>query len=301
MDGDDGMEFRVRENDAGLTVKTFLKQRCGISETSLRSAKWNQGILLNGTPAAVNLRVRFQDVISVEWIQSSPVYQVQPYDIPLKICYHDEHLMVIDKQAPLASQSSRNHPDDSLENAVYAYLHCPENFIYRPVNRLDKGTSGLMVIALTGYAQHRMQSMLHTDSFLREYLAVTEGIPVPAKGTIVSPIRKAEGNTIRREVHPMGKACMTHYTVLESGKSRSLVRLRLETGRTHQIRVHLASLSCPVAGDFLYGTELLELPGRFALHSCELIFEHPITGKTLSFTSPLPAEIESLLSGSEPS
>ena len=201
----------------------------------------------------------------------------------------------MDKPAPLASQSSLKHPGDSLENAVYAHFGQPEGFVYRPVNRLDKGTSGLMVIAKSPYVQHLAQQLLHTPDFRRVYLAVTEGIPAPARGTIDLPILKAEGPTIRRIVSPDGKPSATRYETLETRGGRALVRLELDTGRTHQIRVHLSAIGCPVCGDFLYGTELPELPGRFALHSAQLDLRHPLTDVPLQFFSPLPASLAALL------
>ena len=200
--------------------------------------------------------------------------------------YEDEFLMIVDKPAPLASQSSRKHRGDSLENAVYSYLKCPEGFIYRPVSRLDRGTSGLMVIAKDGHTQDLLQRMLHSGDYIREYLALTEGIPDPEEGMIDLPVGKADGATVRREIRPDGKPARTHYRVVEKRENRALIRLRLETGRTHQIRVHLAAIGCPVCGDFLYGKELPEeFPGRFALHSAYLLMKHPMTGKRIELES----------------
>ena len=198
----------------------------------------------------------------------------------------DEHLLAVVKPAPLASQSSRNHPDDSLENALYTRFGCPEDFVYRPVNRLDKGTSGLMMVAKTPHAQHRMQRLLHTPAFRRRYLALTDGIPEKREGVIDLPIAKAPGATVRRIVSAEGKSSRTHYRVLEERNGKALILLELETGRTHQIRVHLSAIGCPVRGDFLYGTEQPEeYPGRFALHSAMIAAEHPVTGEKILLTS----------------
>ena len=194
--------------------------------------------------------------------------------------------MAVVKPAPLASQSSRNHPDDSLENAVYAYSGCPENFVYRPVNRLDKGTSGLMMSAKTPYVQDKMQRQLHTPQFRRRYLARTDGVPESREGVIDLPIAKAAGATVKRTVCPEGKPSCTRYRVLEEKEGQALLLLELETGRTHQIRVHLRAIGCPVRGDFLYGKEQPEeLPGRFALHSAMLDTVHPVTGERILLTS----------------
>ena len=136
--------------------------------------------------------------------------------------------------------------------------------------------------------------MLHTGQYVREYLAVTEGAPQADAGVIDRPIGHAEG--VRRCVDPAGRRAVTHYAVLErAANGRALLRLRLETGRTHQIRVHLQSLGCPIAGDYLYGESLPQLAGRFALHAARMQLTHPMTGETLTFESPLPEALAALL------
>ena len=165
------------------------------------------------------------------------------------------------------------------------------------MNRLDKGTSGLMAVARNAHAQQLLQKQLHTDAFLREYLAVCDGRPERDAGVINLPIGKADEGT-RRTILPGGLPSRTHYRVMEEGKAgRFLLRLRLETGRTHQIRVHLAALGCPVAGDYLYGRADGALPGRFALHSCFMQLRHPITGQEIALESPLPEDLAALLRG----
>ena len=289
------MEYIVTEAEEGRHLRDILRRSMGVSYSAMKSAKWDGRILLDGTPARVDAVVHAGQTVTMLWPEAAPVYQLRPYDLPLTVPYEDEHLLVVDKIAPLASQSSAGHPDDSLENAVYSYFGCPERFIYRPVNRLDRGTSGLMVIAKTPHAQHRLQQQLHTEAFQRIYLAVTEGVPNPPVGTIDAPIAKEEAASVRRVVCPQGQPSVTHYETLRAAGGRALVRLRLETGRTHQIRVHMKHIGCPVCGDFLYGTELPELPGRFALHSAELVLHHPFTGETLHITSPLPETLSALL------
>lgn len=289
------VDFLVPPELDGKKLRDILRQEMRVSYGAMKSAKWDGRILLDGVPAAVNSIVREGQVVTMRWPDNAPAYALKPYSLPLTIPYEDEHLLVLDKPAPLASQSGAGHPDDSLENALFARFGCPEDFIYRPVNRLDRGTSGLMVVAKTAHAQHRLQEMLHTPDFSRVYRAVTEGVPSPLSGTIDAPITKEDAASIRRVVSEAGKPSLTRYETLQVSGARALVRLRLETGRTHQIRVHLAHLGCPVCGDFLYGTELPELPGRFALHSAELTLLHPFTGETLRLSSPLPEALQSLL------
>lgn len=289
------MDYVVPPELAGRKLRDILRREMRVSYGAMKSAKWDGRILLDGVPATVDSTVRPGQTVTMRWPDNAPAYTLRPYDLPLTILWEDEHLLVIDKPAPLASQSGAGHPDDSLENALFARFGCPENFIYRPVNRLDRGTSGLMVVAKSAHAQHRLQETLHTPDFIRIYLAVTEGVPSPPSGMIDAPIAKEDAASIRRVVSSEGKLSRTHYETIQVSGQRALVRLRLETGRTHQIRVHLAHLGCPVCGDFLYGSELPELPGRFALHSAELTLAHPFTGETLRLSSPLPEALEKLL------
>ncbi len=289
----DRMDYVVKED--GRRLRDVLRRDMGVSYSAMKSAKWDGRILVDGISMPVSALLKAGQVVTMLWPEEKPVYQLRPYELALNIPYEDEHLMVIDKPAPLASQSSAGHPDNSLENAVFAYMGCPEDFVYRPVNRLDKGTSGLMVVAKTPHAQHLLQKQLHTQAFQRRYLAVVEGVPEAAQGVVDAPIAKVEAASIRRHVCPEGKPSVTRYQVIKVCGGRSLLRLQLETGRTHQIRVHMSHLGCPVCGDFLYGTELDALPGRFALHSAELMLKHPFTGETMHITSELPKELTSLL------
>ena len=281
------MKYRVGAEEDGRKIREILRRCMNVSYSAMKSAKWGGRIRLNGEPVHTNAVVRAGDTVSIAWAEDAPVYELKAYDLPLDIPYIDEHLMVIAKPPALASQSSRNHPDDSLENAVYSYFSCPDGFVYRPVNRLDKGTGGLMIVALTPHAQHLMQRLLHTPAFRRRYLALTDGIPEEREGVIDLPIGKEQAASVRRIVTPEGKKSVTKYRVLrETGEGQALVLLELETGRTHQIRVHMSATGCPVHGDFLYGTEDPErFPGCFALHSAYLDFIHPVSGERMSFRS----------------
>ena len=280
------MEYTVKAEETGRRVRDILRRSMGVSYTAMKSAKWNGRLRLNGEPVFTDAKVQAGDTVRIDWAEETPAYRPRRFDLPLEVPWEDEYMMAVVKPAPLASQSSRNHPDDSLENAVYTYFGCPEGFVYRPVNRLDKGTSGLMMIAKTPHAQHLMQRQLHTPGFRRRYLALTDGVPEKREGVIDLPIAKAPGATVKRIVSPEGKPSRTKYRVLEEKDGRALVLLELETGRTHQIRVHLSTIGCPVVGDFLYGTERPEeFPGRFALHSAVLEAVHPVTGEQILLTS----------------
>lgn len=280
------MEHRVKPEEDGCRVRDILRRSMEVSYTAMKSAKWNGRIRLNGEHVFTDARVKAGDVVSMDPDRGEPAYRPKPFPMQLEIPYLDEDLMVVDKPAPLASQSGAGHPDDSLENAVFAYFGCPEAFIYRPVNRLDRGTSGLMVIARNAHAQHLLQRELHTERFERVYLALTDGAPPADSGVIDLPIAKVQEASVKREVREDGKPAVTRYRVLRKQEGRSLVLLKLETGRTHQIRVHLSAIGCPVCGDFLYGEERPEeFPGRFALHSAGLRLTHPLTGEEIRLVS----------------
>ena len=280
------MEYTVKPEESGRKIRDILRRSMGVSYTAMKSAKWNGRIFLNGEIVRADAQVTPGDLVSIEWAEDVPVYALKPYELPIEVPYEDEYLTVAVKPAGIASQSSRNHPDDSLENAVYARSGCPENFIYRPVNRLDKGTGGLMVIARTPHAQHLLQRELHTPAFRRRYLAWTDGRPDADEGVLDYPIAKAPGATVSRTVSPEGKPSQTRYRVLREQQGGALILLELETGRTHQIRVHLSHIGCPVRGDFLYGQERPEeFPGCFALHSAMLELDHPVTGDRIRLAS----------------
>ena len=165
------------------------------------------------------------------------------------------------------------------------------------MNRLDKGTTGLMVVAKSGYIHDRLRYALHTEKFYREYRAVCLGRPEPASGTIDAPIGRRPDSVVGRCVRSDGARAVTHYQVLGTENGLSLLRLRPETGRTHQLRVHMASVGCPLAGDWLYGREDPDLIPRPALHAFALELDHPVTGARLSLTAPIPADMARLVPG----
>ena len=279
----------------GRTVRQAAMGGLRLSSGQFKRAKFHGALMVDGAPVLADRRVHAGERLSVD-VPEAVAPPPEPFYLPWRVPYEDAHFWMIDKPAPLPSSSSQKKEGPTLENALYAYAGCPEGFVYRPVNRLDKGTSGLMLAARTAHAQHLLQRLLHGSEFIREYLAVVEGAPPRDRGVIDLPIGKADGATIRREVRADGKPARTYYRVLETRGDRSLLRLRLETGRTHQIRVHLCALGCPVAGDFLYGTELDDLPGRFALHSALVRLRHPVTGEWIERESPLPSALSALLS-----
>lgn len=289
------LRHTIQPQEDGWRISRILRGVMHVSATQLKTARWHDCIRLDGVSARATDYVHAGQELVMLLETPAPLYHPTPWPLPLCIPYQDEALLVVDKPAPLPSQSSQRQPDNTLENALCAWAGNSPDYIYRPVNRLDKGTSGLMVVAQNAHTQQLLQMQLHTPDMCREYLAITDGAPADDSGVIDLPIGKAAGATVRRCIDPCGKPARTHYRVLHRADGRALIALRLETGRTHQIRVHLASLGCPVTGDFLYGTERAELPGRFALHSHRLQLRHPLTGQLLILCSPLPPELSVLL------
>ena len=278
----------------GKSIRSIALNVVGMSSGQFKRAKFQGEIALDGVKVMADARVKAGQKLTI-FVPETTVRQPEKLHIPLNVVYEDSSLWIIDKPAPLPAAPSTRKDAPTLENALFTHLGCPDNYVYRPVNRLDKGTSGLMIVAKDAHAQYLLQQMLHTNEFTREYLAVIDGCLPEDEGVIDLPIAKADGPTVRREVRPDGKEARTFYKVLHKGP-RSLVRLRLDTGRTHQIRVHMAHHGCPVTGDFLYGKELPQtLPGRFALHSTLIRLKHPLTGEWITSESPLPENLEALL------
>ena len=276
---------------AGRSVKSVALGQLKVSYGQLKRMKFSDHILVDGIPRHTDYILRAGECLRLCFpVETGP--RVGAGSEALNVVWEDPDILIIDKPAPLPSVASRQG-GETLENRVFSYLGCPEDFIYRPVNRLDKGTSGLMMAAKNAHIQQRMQRMLHTDGFIREYLAVVDGRPGEEKGVIDLPIGHGPG--IKRVIDAAGRPAFTEYEVLKTGESRSLLRLKLHTGRTHQIRVHLAALGCPVAGDFLYGQEDERLPGRFALHSFRLCFCHPLSGEWVEARSPMPANLQEMV------
>lgn len=289
----------VTPEENGRAVRSVVPRVFRLGEHAFRRLKVLEAIFVNSETARASRILRTGDVIEVRLPsdEAVSVSSASPQaDLPASfIRYIDEDIIIAAKGAPLPTLPASHITSGTLREQIISMLGADESaFTYHPVNRLDKGTSGLMVIARHAHAQRLLTAQLHTGSFVREYLAVTEGIPTEAEGTIDAPIARL-GTGARRAVREDGLRAVTHYRVESVHGSRALIRLRLETGRTHQIRVHLSHIGCPIAGDYLYGTQLPELCGRFALHSAYLSCIQPITGKQIEISEPLPDTLCALL------
>ena len=305
------LTYTVAPQDDGRAVRSVVPRRFALGAHLFRRLKVQGGVLVNGEAARASRVLHTGDVVTLLLPDESPEgaqakaspappaalhAEDEPSPAPLSaIRYADEDLLIVAKAAPLPTLPGAHIAGETLREQLACLLGVsPADFAYRPVNRLDKGTSGLLAVARHAHAQRLLSAQLHTPDFVREYLAVVEGVPEPVEGVIDAPILRPGAGVIR-VVDARGQQAVTHYRVERMCGGRSLVRLRLQTGRTHQIRVHMAHIGCPIVGDYLYGTPSPALPGRFALHSAHLSCRQPITGARIEVSEPLPPELAALL------
>ena len=284
----------VIEAEAGQPVKQLLLHLWGISGSFLSRLKFRQAITVNGAPVTVRFVPRPGDVLAAD-VSDLPGEHphIRPVAFPLDVLYEDEDLLLINKPAGIAVHpAALTEETATIAGAAAHYLHSES---FHAVNRLDRGTTGVMAVAKTGFIHARCMAMLHTDDFRREYRAVCDGIPSPAEGDIDLPIGRAESSLLKRQADPLGQPAHTHYEVLAVSQGRALLRLTPTTGRTHQLRVHMAAIGHPLTGDWLYGTEDRALIARPALHSYHLRMTHPLTGAVIDVTAPLPEDMQRLL------
>ena len=291
------LQLHIGAELAGRDVNSLLRRELGLSGAVLRRIKWlEDGITLDGARVTTRVRAQEGQTLAVRLSDPEDAPQPEPTDGPLDVVYEDDDLAVVNKTPGMLVHPSHGHFDDTVGNYLMGrWRAAGEASGLHPVHRLDKGTSGLLAVAKHPYGQERMKNQLHTGDFVRRYLAVCEGCPAPAEGVIDAPIAPAESSLIAREVRPDGQSARTRYRVLSVHHGRALLQLELDTGRTHQIRVHMAHIGHPLTGDFLYGTEDRELIPRPALHSWQIELTHPVTGARLALEAPLPEDIKMLL------
>lgn len=283
-------EITLTSEENGWTVEQVMTRTLRLSKTKRKRAKFFPGgILLDGRSARTTERVMAGQRLTVT-VPEREEGAVVPTEGEVAILYEDEWLLVADKPAGMSVHPGPGHYTDTLGNYLaWHYRSLGQPFVLRLVNRLDKGTSGLLVAAKSAEAHERLTALLHTGGFVRRYLAVCQGGPPEMEGTVTLPIGKRPNTLNEYEVRPDGLPAETSYRVLEQKGEHTLLSLTLHTGRTHQIRVHMAALGCPLAGDAVYGSG--GAPGRPALHSCLIELCHPFTGKPLRWESALPREL----------
>ena len=282
------LTYEITAEQAGTKIGDFLRTAGYSRHVIIHLKKTENGILLNGEWAYVGQFLKEGDHLEIRIIEFESSEQIVPTELPLDIVYEDEDLLIINKPADMPIHPSINNYDNTLANALmWYYQQKGETFVYRCINRLDRDTTGLLIVAKNMLSGGILSDMSKKREIHREYLAIAEG-EVPQEGVIDAPIARKEESVIERCVDfEKGDRAVTHYWRLDYRNGYSLVRLKLETGRTHQIRVHMKYLGHPLTGDYLYNPDYRILDHQ-ALHSWKLAFRHPITGAQMQFKADPP-------------
>lgn len=296
------LEYKVVDNKY-LHIKEVLKSHFGISDRLLVKLKKNHKIFLNSSQQYVNHTLKIGDLISVNLDFDETTENIVPTKMNLNIIYEDDGIIILNKPANMPVHPSILHYENSLSNRL-KYYYDTKNIKrkIRPVNRLDKDTSGIVVFAKNEYIQECLIKQMKNKSFVKEYYAILVGHLDTTSGTISAPISRKNGSIIEREINPNGDYAVTHYELIKNFEitsdniiqKLSLVKFNLETGRTHQIRLHSRYINHPILGDSLYGTTS-EIISRQALHAFKIMFIHPLTKKQMIFEIDLPNDMKKII------
>lgn len=273
------MEKLIIKADADVydvRMSDYLKRILGFSASLVTKVKFG-GVLLNGETVTMRARVNAGDEVTVIFPPEESE-NIPPINIPLEIIYEDEHILAVNKPSNMPTHPSLGNSLPTLANAVRAYLG--EGFVFRAVNRLDRGTSGIVIIAKNPFSAAKLGRSMKERRIHKKYRAVVSGTPSPSEAVIDLPIERECEGSIKRVVREGGKRAVTEYRVIESYGDSSLVEVTLHTGRTHQIRVHFAHIGHALVGDFLYGEERAE---GYSLVCSEISLPHPLTNEEMIF------------------
>ena len=288
--------YTITDNDAGKTIHVFLREHYYPAKMITHLKHTENSVLLNGAPVFLNTILHEHNELKIIYAETDDSENIVPVNLPFKIIYEDEDIMVIDKPADMPVHPAINNFENTLANGIsYYFLSKGEHFVFRCINRLDRNTSGLLIVAKHRLSAAILSGFMKKREIHRVYLALASGIFDDKTGTIDLPIGRVSDSIIERFVDfENGDSAITHYEVIKefliedssnnSGLDCSLLKITLDTGRTHQIRVHLRHIGHPLVGDSLYNKEPGNL-SRQALHSHIISFTHPITLKQMSFTS----------------
>lgn len=288
------LDYKISKEEAGLPLIEILSQHMDVSSRMIRKSKDGKSIQMNGYPVSVNAKVRCSDVVTVILEQEPNIFE--PQDIPIEVVYENHDLLILNKQPYIVVHPTKGHPDQTIGNGIANHFK-NEGFDgkIRFINRLDRDTSGLLLVAKNGYAQQIISNQMQDDEVEKRYMALVSGIVEKDADTINLPIGRPNPEDLRRAVMADGQDSITHYEVVERYETATLVKIRLETGRTHQIRVHFSHLGHPLIGDELYGCPSTEIQ-RQALHSYYLKFKLPRTHEWIELEADLPFDFKNLIS-----
>lgn len=308
--------YEITPADAGQSIDSFLRKQGFSRQNIIELKKIPESILVNGVWEHVTCLLQVSDLLEIHIEETASSAKIPPVELPLDILYEDEDLLVVNKPADMPIHPSMGNYENTLANAV-AWHYYSQNipFIFRCINRLDRDTSGLTIIAKHMISANILSQMVAKREIHRKYLAIVTDHTLPDQGTIDAPIGRKEGSVMERKVNFLnGERAITHYQVLARENGYALAALKLETGRTHQIRVHMKYMNCPLMGDGLYNPDDISylssladgetdtrILKRQALHSARLEFHHPITKKPMCFTQKLPDDMADFLSVNMPS
>lgn len=286
------IDYIIDEDSAGLRVEQFLHRKRYSGQNLSEIKRMPKSILVNGVHYYMRQELSTGDHLQVRICETQNSEKIPPTKLPLDIVYEDEDLLVLNKPAGMPIHPSLNNYTNSIANALAYYFQSQgKPFIFRCCNRLDRDTSGLTIVSKHLVSGSILSDMTKYREVHREYLAIARGSVTPSEGTIQAPLGRKEGTIIERTIDwEHGEDAVTHYKLVKEANGHSLVSLRLETGRTHQIRIHMKHLGYPLIGDYLYNPDM-EYMTRQALHSHHMEFIHPITGEHMSFTAPLPEDM----------
>ena len=282
-----------KEND-GIKLGVYLKSRLMMSRNGLIKVKKSGSLKVNGCKAHTDIIIKAGDKVEFE-LPDRNSENILPEFMPLDIIFEDDYLIVINKEAGIPTHPSRNHYMGTLANGLMCHwMEEDRDITIRPVNRLDKNTSGLVIFAKSSHIQHLMSIEDYRSKITKEYLAVVQGVVEADSGTVDAPIAREKLNSIRRVVREDGAEAVTHYSVIERHEDCSLLEIVPETGRTHQIRVHMSHLGYPLLGDELYGGSQERIK-RHALHAHRISMLHPIENRMLEFSAQIPSDMKELI------
>lgn len=293
------LTYTISSSEANMKISNFLKSKGFSSQNIIELKKMERSVLINGEWMHMNYSLQENQELIIHIQENNSNKHIVPVKLPFSIVYEDEDLIVINKPADMPIHPSQNNYDNTLANAAAYYYEVEKKqpFTFRCINRLDRNTTGLTILAKNMYSANILANFMQERKIKRLYLAILDGSLEKKWGTINRPIGRKDNSTIEREINYIhGETAVTHYYKIHDYNQYQLAAFQLGTGRTHQIRVHMSSIDAPLVGDTLYNPKPSNtLLNRQALHAYRISFPHPITGKLMRFTAPLPEDMQSLL------